>query len=455
MGEYEQFIANKQQLGEESGFDAVLVPDFLYEFQKMLVIWAVRKGRAAIFADCGMGKTPMQLIWAQNVIEHTNRPVLLLTPLAVGPQTIAEAEKFGVDAVRSRDGKHDGTARVVVTNYEQLHKFDQNDFSGVVCDESSAIKSFKSERKAVVTEFMRQIKYRLLCTATAAPNDFWEVGTSSEALGYLGYQDMLSTFFKQETQKDYLGWGRSKFRFRGHAEMHFWRWLCSWARAIRRPLDFGFEDEDEEFQLPPLNEIEHVVDTAQARDGMLFSMPARDLREQREERRLSLEERCEMAAELATTNGATVLWCELNDEGDRLTKMIDGAQQVKGSMSDDKKEEVLTAFSRGELKYLVTKPKIGCWGLNWQHCHNVVMFPSHSFEQFYQAVRRCWRFGQQNPVDVHLVVNEGELGVLKNIQRKAAQCDRMFTELLHHMNDALRINSLDVFPETEKLPAWV
>ena len=388
MIDYQDFLARRSKLNNCCGFEPVWMPDFLFDFQKHITSWLIRMGRAAAFEDCGLGKTVQQLVWAENVVRHTNRPVLLATPLAVGPQTLAEASRFGIEAERSRDGKISGKPHVVITNYEQLHKFDSADFSGFVGDESSGIKNFKSARKQEVTDFTRMMRYRSLWTATAAPNDVWELGTSSEALGYLGFRDMITTFFKQETSKDHLGWGRAKYRFRGHAEHPFWRWVCSWAMAMRRPSDLGYSDEL--FELPPLHEYEHVVETKKARDGMLFAMAARNLQEQRQERRNSIGERCDMAAEVvAAHKGCSVVWCELNEEGDRLTETIPNAVQVKGAMNDAKKEELLTAFTMGQIECLVTKPKIGAWGLNWQHCNNVVSFPSHSFEQMYQAVRRC------------------------------------------------------------------
>lgn len=452
--DYVEFIKSKSQGGKMSGFDPVWMPDFLFDFQKSLTEWDLRKGRSAIFADCGLGKTPMQLVWAENVIRKTNKPVMIVTPIAVGIQTIGEAEKFGVEAVRTRDGKMHGK-EIHVTNYEQLHKYDPSKFGAVVCDESSAIKDFKSERKKVVTEFMRDVDYRLLCTATAAPNDFWELGTSSEALGMLGFRDMITSFFKQETSKDIHGWGRTKYRFRGHAEHPFWSWICSWARALRKPSDLGAFD-DTRFQLPPLIETETVVEVKTPRDGMLFSMAANDMREERAERRHSLRERCEVAAAKAiSVNGPTVLWCELNPEGDLLEKSIPDCVQVKGSMSDDAKEEALTAFSQGKIKRLVIKPKIGAWGLNWQHCSNVVVFPSHSYEQYYQLVRRCWRFGQTKPVNVHVVVCEGERGIIKNLARKQRQTSHMFDSLVTHMKDGMTLNSQDNFPTKEQIPSWL
>jgi len=453
--DYVRFLDEKQKVDSADGFEPIWMPDELFDFQKHIVDWVIRTGRAAAFEDCGLGKTIQQLVHAENIVRHTNKPVLLATPLAVGPQTLAEADKFGIEASRSRDGLVSDGSRVYITNYEQLHKFDAAQFSGFIGDESSGIKNFRSQRKKIVTEFVRKMKYRSLWTATAAPNDVWELGTSSEALGYLGFRDMITTFFKQDLQSSSgLGWGRSKYRFRGHAEHPFWRWVCSWARAIRKPSDIGYSDE--RFELPPLHEHEHVVDTKKAREGMLFSLAARNLHEQRQERRNSIRERCDKAVSLAESHdGATVLWCELNDEGDQLARSLPDSVQVKGSMSDESKEEKLLAFSRGEIKQLITKPKVGCWGLNWQHCHNVISFPSHSYEQYYQAVRRCWRFGQTNPVNVHIVINEGELNVLKNIRRKASQADEMFTNLVGHMNDALSIDAKEAYDVTATIPLWV
>jgi hypothetical protein len=449
---YSAFLDTKKQLDGDHGFDPSFLPEWLFDYQRHLVAWACRKGRAAIFADCGMGKTPMQLVWADNVRQQTGKPVLIATPLAVSYQTVEEAKRFGIEAARSSGGKP--KAGIVVTNYERLHKFDQEHYGGMVCDESSILKNFDGSTKALVTEFMRLIPYRLLCTATAAPNDYHELGTSSEALGYLGYHDMLSRFFKEDIIKDYLGWGRKSYRFRGHAEEPFWRWVCSWARACRKPSDLGFDDG--KLVLPPLREHEHVVHSSKTRAGMLFSLPADTLQEQREERRITLEDRCAAAADLVSSRpGASVVWCHLNAEGDLLERLIPDCRQVSGSQSEDEKEELLLAFQAGQLKRLVTKPKIGCFGLNWQHCRHVVTFASHSWEQYYQAVRRCWRFGQTQPVDVHVIATEGEVGVLANLRRKANAADRMFESLVRHMGNAMAVDHRRTFPHSERIPAWL
>ena len=452
---YLQFLDRKTQAGADSGFAPLWMPDCLFDFQHALTEWAIRKGRAEIMADCGLGKTPMGLTWASNVARKTGKPVLYLTPVAVATQTIREAEKFGVEARHSRDGS--STGHVVVTNYEKLHLFDANDFQGVVCDESSILKSFAGERRGQITAFMRKVPYRLLQTATAAPNDYIELGTSSEALGYMGHMDMLNRFFKNDLNNSAQGRMRGeviKWRLKGHAELPFWRWVCSWARAIRRPSDLGFDDRA--FVLPALSEVEHLVDAQSLADGMLFPLPAVGLKEQREERRRTVQERCERVASLVNHTGQPALvWCHMNDEGDMLERLIPDAVQVSGADSDERKEERLTAFADGRARVLITKPKIGAWGLNYQHCNHVTFFPSHSFEQYYQAVRRCWRFGQKRPVTVDIVTTEGERGVMRNLQRKAEQADAMFSRLVAEMNQALAIERSNNMTKKIEVPSWL
>ncbi len=455
MNDYEAFLESKAQEGSSTGFTPLSVPDFLFDFQAALVEWSILKGKSAIFADCGLGKTPIQLVWADNVVRKTNGRVLVLTPLAVTSQTVREAEKFDIECHRSPDGKI--KPGINATNYERLHYFDSNDFQGVVCDESSILKSFDGTTKAAITEFMRTRPYRLLCTATAAPNDYTELGTSSEALSQLGYMDMLSRFFRndQNSADPRRRWsGGNKWRLKGHAEESFWRWVCSWSRALRRPSDMGFEDE--KFLLTELIEREYVVETRTLREGDLFSRPAVGLQEQREERRRTIQERCEKVAELVSDTGeSAVCWCHLNAEGDLLEKIIDDAVQVSGRDSDDSKEEKFEAFTCGELRVLVIKPVIGAWGMNWQHCSHMTCFPSHSFEQYYQSVRRCWRFGQEKSVVVDIVSSEGEAGVLKNLQRKSDQSDKMFTNLVDFMNESLSIQKMNEFQTEEVMPAWL
>ncbi len=457
---YHEFIRSKAQFAGDSGFEPSFVPDWLFDFQKHLVNWSTRKGRAAIFADCGLGKTPMQLVWAENVVRKTNGRVLILTPLAVGPQTCREAVKFDIDALHCRDGKF-GNAKIVVTNYERLHYFNTDDFVGCVCDESSILKNFDGATKASITEFMRRMQYRLLCTATAAPNDYIELGTSSEALGYLGYMDMLGQFFKNDQNSLHPSsrgrfndaWYGTQWRFKPHAERDFWKWLCSWARAVRRPSDLGFENDD--FQLPTLTSNTHVVNASRPLDGQLFVMPAVGLSEQRRERSHTVKERCEKVASLVPGDDFCVVWGQLNAETDLMEKLIPDAVQVSGRDSDESKEEKFEAFQAGQIKTLITKPVIGAFGLNWQHCNRMTFFPSHSFEQYYQSVRRFWRFGQQRPVTIDLVTTEGESDVMRNLQRKADAADKMFEEIVEEMNNELRIDRSITFNQKVEMPQWM
>ena len=457
--EYYNFLHSKTQGGKMQGFTPTYIPSFLFDFQSALVSWMLEKGKSAAFADCGLGKTPMSLVWGQNVIEHTNKPVLIIAPLAVTAQTAREAEKFGIDATVSKDGNYTGK-RIVITNYERLKHFHPDDFGGVICDESSAIKNFAGQHRAEVTEFMRNIAYRSLWTATAAPNDYIELGTSSEALGELGMMDMLGRFFKNDQnncdmkRQRAFGGKAQNWRFKGHAEMAFWRWVASWARALRRPSDLGFSDD--RFILPPLIENEHIVEARSASPDMLFALPATNWREEREERRRTVRERCEYAASLVVDKDEpSVVWCHLNEEGDLLSKLIPDSVQISGKNTDDEKEEAYIAFATGKIQNLVIKPKIGAWGMNWQHCAHIVSFASHSYEQYYQAVRRCWRFGQIRPVVVDLIVSEGEVGVKNNMRRKAEAADKMFSSLVSEMNNAIKINPAVTYSVKEEIPAWL
>jgi hypothetical protein len=451
QSEYHQFLEAKSQRNTDAGFEPVWVPDFLFDFQKSMTEWSIRKGRAAVFADCGLGKTPLQLVWAENVVRHTNRPVLILTPLAVAAQTVREAQKFGIECRRSNDGKaHSG---INVTNYEKLHHFDPSDFSGVVCDESSAIKSFGGARQKTVTEFMRKMDYRSLWTATAAPNDYIELGTSAEALGHIGRMDMLSRFFKNDENSIHPIWWGARWRLKAHAKSLFWRWVCSWARAIRKPSDLGFDDG--RFELPPLRETQHIVEKEMRFTGELFPREAVTLDEQREERRETLKERCEKVAELTSGHAQSLVWCHLNPEGDLLEKVCDGAVQVSGADPDEVKEERLLAFADGQIKTLVTKPVIGAQGLNFQRCSHMTFFPSHSFEQYYQGVRRCWRFGQSKPVHVDVVTTPGEMGVLKNLQRKSLAADEMFSLIVREMNNEANIERSASRTGKIEVPSWL
>lgn len=451
--DYGEFLSRKTHAADLGGFEPVWLPDQMKPFQRHLAEWNIRQGRAATFADCGLGKTFMQLVVAENVVRHTNKPYLLLTPLAVGPQTVREGERWGVACERVQDRPARYEPKVYVTNYERLPNFDPADFGGSGCDESSCIKDMDAGRTAAVIEFFRTLPYRHLWTATAAPNDYTELGTSSEALGRLGMQDMLSRFFRKENAKDRNGWGRVKHVMRGHAARDFWRWVCSWARACRRPSDLGFDDTG--YDLPPLVTDEYTVEARKTKAGYLFDPAAMSLQEQREEQRRTLAERCERVAELVSHDRPAVAWCHLNGEGDLLAKLIPGSVQVSGKDSDEKKEEAFSAFAAGQIRVLVTKPEIAGYGLNWQHCGDMTFFPSHSFERYYQCVRRCLRFGRVGPVRVSLVTTDGQAGVLANLQRKAEAAEAMFARLVRLMGDGLDIRAANNLTNKIEVPSWV
>ena len=457
-GTYADLLHRRRNIGADSGFEPTSLPDSLYDFQRVIVEWAVRKGRAAIFADCGLGKTIMQLAWANNVALHTGRPVMILTPLAVAHQTQTEGRRFGFEVKRADRGKGVGGPGIVISNYQRIHRFDPTPYAGIVLDESSILKSFNGATRRALTQFMLKIPYRLLCTATAAPNDHTELGTSSEALGHMGHVDMLSRFFRNDNRTTDSRGGRmhgkrTQWRFKGHAETAFWRWVCSWARACRKPSDLGFSDEA--FVLPELMVKEHVIEAKSAPDGFLFPVLATNWREERAERRRTIEERCAHVAGLVEPHDSSIVWCHLNDEADLLERLIPDSVQVSGRDSLEDKEGKLRAFAEGNTKRLITKPKIGAWGLNFQRCAHVVTFVSHSYEQYYQSVRRCWRFGQTRPVTVDVVATEGELNVLANLRAKSKAADVMFGHLVSEMSNALHVESPREFTTTPEVPSWL
>lgn len=451
--DYQAFLQAKMHEGAEQGFKPRFMPPQAFDFQQAMIDYAVRGGRRALFEDCGLGKTLQYLAWAQNVVEHTNRPVLILTPFAVAAQVVREAERFGIEVKRSIDGSV--PAKIVVTNYERLAVFDPGGFAGVVCDESSILKGFDGARRGEITDFMRKVPYRLLATATAAPNDYIELGTSSEALGHMGHMDMLNRFFRNDQNNSATRrmYGEApKWRFKGHGEQPFWRWVCSWARALRQPSDLGFDNG--RYALPALIEREHYVDVDTPANGMLFHLPAVTLPEQREEKKRTIAERCERAAALADHKRPVLIWCQFNEEADLLERMIPDAVQVSGSQKDEVKEERFMGFVDGGIRALVTKHRIGALGLNFQHCAHVIEFPSHSYEQHYQGVRRCWRFGQTCDVTVDTVLTEGERRIIENRKRKAVQARAMFENLVAEMNDAMVVSAARSFATPMELPAW-
>lgn len=439
---YADFVSRKFCSHQPSGF--VYEPRDLPMFphQLDLVQWATMRGRAAIFADTGLGKTRMQLAWADAVVRHTGGDVLILAPLAVAEQTAEEGASIGVPVTHARS--HDDVRPgITITNYERLHRFDPSRFAGIVLDESSIIKHHDAKTFRLLSESFSATPYKLCATATPAPHDWTELGTHAEFLGIRSRTEMLAEFFTHdggETQ----GW-----RLKGHARRAFRQWVASWGAVIRSPADLGHDDSA--YRLPPLNVREHRVEHETAPpDGQLFAMEAQTLMERRDARRESLAAR--VAACAAVVNGDAqpwVVWCDLNAEGDALRAAIPGAVEIRGSDDLETKERRLSDFSHGRIRVLITKPSIAGWGCNWQHCARVAFVgATDSFEAYYQAVRRCWRFGQRRPVDVHLFVSDAEGAVRANLQRKERDAQEMAASLVSETNDAVRAQVFGAARET-------
>lgn len=423
--DYSSFLASKRELAVPVGFECAKVSDRLFPFQRDIVRWACARGRAAIFADCGLGKTPMQLEWASQVHRHTGRRVLILAPLAVSSQTQREGAKFGIEVTicRSSDDVRDG---INVTNYERLHLFDPSQFGGIVLDESSILKGFDGSMRKAITDFARAIHYRLACTATPAPNDLIEITNHAEFLDVMSGKEILALFFKQDGNTTHA------WRLKGHARDDFWRWMASWSVALRKPSDLGYDDDA--FTLPPLEMHEEVV-AAKPVAGELFATHATSLADVRAAQRESLSERVERCAALVNASADPwIVWCNLNVEADALVRAIPGAVNVQGSDSAEDKESALLDFVAGKVRVLVSKPTICGFGMNFQHCANVAFVGlSYSYEQFYQAIRRCWRFGQTKPVHAHIVIAENEGAVKQAIERKEKQSMEMMQEIVERM----------------------
>lgn len=444
--QYQKFIESKKYLFTPAGFtmDDSIVPDSvcrMFQFQHDIVRWACALGKAAVFADCGLGKTLMQLQWAWQVSRNEGGgQVLIVAPLAVSRQTAREAEKFGIPAVVSRDGQAHGS--ITITNYEQLQKFNPADFVGVVLDESSILKSMDGKTRNMLIDMFRMTPFKLACTATPAPNDYMELGNHAEFLGVMTRENMLSKFFYHDSGET------SKWTLKGHAEDAFWEWAASWSVMLRTPGDISYDSKG--YDLPELS-IEPVTIPFRGRIGTGFIPIMRGLQDQQKVRRESMMDRVQKAAELvAQMDGPVIVWCELNDEGDALEKAITGSVQVKGSTPDDRKEELLVGFSNGDYRVLVTKPSIAGFGLNWQHCHNMVFTSvTYSFEMFYQAVRRCWRFGQEHPVRCCMVYTDAEATVFHTLdmKRKAAASmqDRMMQYVSLHSQLKTTTHEEDIY----------
>jgi superfamily II DNA or RNA helicase len=436
--EYKDFLESKRHTIGNFGFDVNYLPDIAFDFQKLIIEKAVKKGRIAVFADTGLGKTLIQLSIANNIIRHTNKKVLILTPLAVAFQFLLEAEKLGIDDIEySKDGKH--SKKIVICNYERLHYFDSSDFVGVILDESSILKNFDGKIKSQVTAFVKKIPYRYLSTATPSPNDFIELGTSSEALGYMGYMDMLTKFFKNnqnsvDSNNRNIG---EKFYLKPHAEKDFFAWVNQWSIMVKMPSDLGFSNE--RYKLPELIINKHIVDNQSMFDVngqiTMFVPIAKSMTEVRLEQKQTEEKRCVKAVELAE-NKTSVYWCNTNQESSYLKNMDYEAVEIIGSQSIEKKEEILSAFAKGEIKRLITKAKMTGMGLNWQHCNHSVFFPTWSYEQYYQAVRRFWRFGQKNDVTIDMVISDGQTRVLETLQQKTQKAIELYENLTKNVNQA-------------------
>jgi len=453
--DYNTFLQNKRQLTGQFGFKPLIIPDILFDFQKHIVEKSLLKGRIAIFADTGLGKTFIELSIADNIIKKTNKRVLILTPLAVAFQFIKEYEKIGIyDISYSKDGSL--KTKIVITNYERLNKFNPNDFEAVILDESSILKNFDGAIKGQINTFMRKVKYRFLATASPAPNDYVELGTSSEALGHLGYTDMLTKFFtnNEDTIKPQnIG---TKWLLKGHAYKHFFEWVSSWSISLRKPSDLGFSDEL--FKLPELiknyHDVENINNLVVNGQMKLFNNIARTLPEILAEQRCTVNERCEKAFELSSKHETSVYWCNRNDESTLLNQLDKNAYEIKGSMNLDKKEELLLAFSNGEIKKLITKPKMTAFGLNWQHCNHTIYFPTFSYEQYYQAIRRFWRFGQKKPVEVDIVFSDGQKRVLDSLLAKTEKANQLFSKLNSNINEDFTIKS-NGFDKKIQLPKFI
>lgn len=411
---YSEFISQKSFILESSGLDVPReeLNPMLYNFQRDIVHWALAKGKAAIFADCGLGKTPMQLEWANQICKRRGGKVLILAPLAVAPQTVNEGIKFGihVNICESQDDVKDG---INITNYEKLGKFNCSVFRGIVLDESSILKSFAGKVRNQIIDAFSNTEYRLACTATPAPNDYMELGNHSEFLGVMRRSEMLSMYFVHD------GGQTSKWRLKKHAENVFWQWMASWAVFIDNPANLGYKISG--YDLPNLNIHEVVVDAEKPVVDML------SLTERREARKESFEMRCQRAADFVNnSNEQWLVWCDLNMESQRLHELIECSKQVRGSDTQEYKSKTMLDFSHGNLKCLVTKPSIAGFGMNWQQCHNMIFVGlSDSYEQYYQAIRRCWRFGQEHSVNVYIVISAKEGCVKANIERKQADAKRM------------------------------
>lgn len=459
MRDYDEFLRQKHFAAPVVGFECGELNPLLFPFQRDLVRWALRRGRAALFCDTGLGKAFQSLEWAHRVCEHTGGRVLILAPLAVARQTVREGKKFNVVAEYARK-QSDSECPIVVANYEMLEHFDVSAFVGVVCDESGILKSFDGATRNIIIEAFGRTPYKLACTATPAPNDFMELGNHSEFLGVLSRPEMLSTYFVHD------GGDTQSWRLKGHAQDPFWRWVCSWAAMVRKPSDLGYPNDG--YDLPPLRMHQHTVpvDHVDARKvGDLFVMEARTLDEQRKARRMSLDARVQNCADLINASDRPwLVWCALNDEGDALEVALKDAVQVAGADEREVKEDRLIGFAEGRHRILITKSRVAGYGMNFQHCSDMAFVGmDNSWEQFYQSIRRCYRFGQPREVNVHVFTSEAEGAVIKNLERKEVDAQRMAAEMGDRMRESMRLEVqgarrelVRYVPEKSmRVPAWL
>lgn len=453
---YAEFLRNKTHSTNSYGFEPIWLPDSAFDFQKHIITKAVQKGRIGMFADTGLGKTLLQVVIAENIIRKTNKRVLILTPLAVAFQFIDEATRIGVsDISHSKDGALH--SKIVVCNYERLHLLNPEDFICVMLDESSILKNFAGKTRDQIVAFIKRVPYRFLSTATPSPNDFIELGNSSEALGYMGYMDMLTKFFKSnqnsvDSNNRNIG---EKFYLKPHAERDFFAWVNQWSIMVKKPSDLGFEDSG--YDLPALHVKKHMVQNSKTWciDGQdaLFAMPAKSMTEVREEQKLTVTERCERAVQLASDK-TSVYWCNLNEESSLLSDLDKDAVEIIGGMSIDKKEDILVSFARGDIKRLITKARMTSMGLNWQHCNHTVFFPTWSYEQYYQSIRRFWRFGQKSEVVCDMVISEGQERVMEALEQKTQKAIELYGNLVAAANRDFSFSTKQ-FNKTVQLPEFL
>lgn len=464
---YQDFLQSKKIASQPSGFDvsSTALNPALFQWQRDICRWGLKRGKAAIWADCGLGKTLQQLVWAEHVSAITDQPVLILAPAAVSRQTVEEARKFGISAHLAASQQDIAPVGIHITNYEKLHKFNPRAFSGVVLDESSILKAYDGKTRTAIIEAFARTPYKLACTATPSPNDFMEIGNHAQFLGVMSHTEMLATFFTHD------GGDTSKWRLKGHAVDEFWKWVCSWAVLLRRPSDLGYDDNG--FALPPIHRHQHEVSVehqeetpAEGAQLMLFPMEAQTLIERRNARKISIPDRVRYAADVVMQerDEQWLVWCNLNDESRALTKAIRGAVEVTGSDSEQHKEQAAIDFVKGNIQTIVSKPSIYGFGLNFQNCARFAAVGlSDSFEEIYQYERRVWRYGQNRDVHGHYIVSELEGAVVRNIERKQQQYEAMVAGMLQHMRHINAENVRGLERETTaynpamvmRLPEWV